>query len=253
MNATFGCVCVRVPVRNKQNTSKDATHMAFPYNQSPAENLIDGQLTPNAITDDALLDAIRTTPRERFVPQEFATTAYVDEEIPLGEGRVLVEPLLQARLLMALAAKPNESILVIAGATGYSAAILSRFAARVEMVEANPALAHQAQEILKDLGITNVNVVQNALVEGASGAGPYDAILIEGGIEYIPDALVKQLKEGGRIVTCEMKQVRPGATGGLARGMYYEKRDMRASGRVLFDTSVSLLPGFAKPATFSFN
>lgn len=227
--------------------------MAFPYDQSPAENLIDGQLTPNDITNEALLDAVRTVPRELFVPEAFKATAYVDEEIPLGEGRVLIEPLLQAKLLQAMETAPHESVLIVGGASGYSAALLARFAARVEMVEENPALAHAAIDALKQCGVANVNVVQNPLTHGAAGAGPYDAILIEGAVHQVPDAIASQLKEGGRVLVCLNKHLRPGASSGLAQAMYYEKRDGKLSARVLFDTSVSLLPGFEQPTRFNFN
>lgn len=227
--------------------------MAFPYDQTPAQNLIDGLLTPNDITHTALLDAIREVPREKFVGESFSNTAYVDEEIPLADGRVLLEPLLQAKLLQALDAQPHESVLVVGGATGYTAALLSRFAARVEMVEEHPALARAAQDALQALGMNNVTVVQNKLTHGAPGAGPYDAILIEGAVQVIPDEIASQLKEGGRLLVCENKQVRPGGRGGLAQACYYEKRDGTLSARILFDTGVSILPGFEAPPAFSFN
>lgn len=227
--------------------------MAFPYNQTPAENLIDGQLTPNAITNEAVLEAVRTTPREAFVPEAFKNAAYVDEEIPLGAGRVLIEPLLQARFLQALAGQPHESVLVVGGATGYFSALLSRFVARVEMVEENPALAHAAQDAFRHLGIANVTVAQQALTHGAPAAGPYDAMVIEGAVQQLPEALLTQLKEGGRLLVCENAQLRPGERAGLAYAKYYEKREGKLSGRVLFDTSVSLLPGFEATKHFAFN
>lgn len=227
--------------------------MAFPYDQAPAENLIDGQLTPNEVTDKPLLDAIRTTPREAFVPEAFRQAAYVDEEIPLGDGRVLAEPLLQARLIQALNPQPQESIMVIGGATGYSAALLARFCARVELVEENPMIANQAQEALKSLHIANVTVAQRPLASGAPGAAPYDAILIEGAVQVIPDAVAAQLKESGRLLTCVNRQLRPGARTGLAKAHYYEKCDGKLSSRILFDTSVSLLPGFEAPPVFTLN
>ena len=227
--------------------------MAFPYDQTPAQNLIDGQLTPNDITHDGLLNAVREVPREQFVPEAFAHTAYVDEEIPLGDGRVLIEPLLQVKLLQALDAQPHESILIIGGASGYSAALLSRFCARVEMVEEHPALAHMAMEAMKQMQISNVTVAQHKLVHGAPGAGPYDAVLIEGAVQQIPEAISAQLKEGGRLLVCHNKHLRPGSRTGLAQAKYYEKRDGKLSARVLFDTSVSLLPGFEIAPSFIFN
>lgn len=227
--------------------------MAFPYDQTQAENLIDGQLTPNDITHKGLLNAVRAVPREAFVPESFKHAAYVDDEIPLGEGRVLIEPLLQAKLIQALDPQPHETVMVIAGATGYLSALLARFVARVEMVEENPALAYAATDAFKALGIANVTVAQNALTHGAPAAGPYDAIVIEGAVQVIPEQITAQLKEGGRLLVCENAQLKAGQSAGLARAKYYEKREGVLSARVLFDTSVALLPGFEAPRVFTFN
>lgn len=227
--------------------------MAFPYDQSPAQNLIDGQLTPNDITSTPLLTVMRDIPREKFVPEAFARAAYVDEEIPLGEGRYLIAPLVQAKLMQALDAQPHESILVIGSATGYTAAVLSHFAARVELVEESPRIARMAQDALQSLGIANVKVVQHPLTHGAPGAGPYDAILVEGAVQVLPDAVTAQLKDGGRILVCENRQLRPGGHVGLSQAKYYEKREGMLSGRVLFEAGISLLPGFEASPKFSFN
>jgi len=227
--------------------------MAFPYDQTPAENLIDGLLAPNAITHEGLLAAVRQTPRETFVPEAFAKSAYVDEEIPLGNGRALMEPLIQARLLQALEPEPGESVLIIGGTTGYTAALLSPLVARVEMVEEDPALVAHAQQALQATGASNVNVVQHTLTHGAPGAAPYDAILIEGAVEVIPAGIVEQLKDGGRLLAIEILQLRSGANSGLGEAKYYEKINGRLSARVLFEAGVSVLPGFAKEAGFRFN
>jgi protein-L-isoaspartate(D-aspartate) O-methyltransferase len=227
--------------------------MAFPYDQTQAENLIDGQLAPNAVLHAGLLDAVRHTPREAFVPEAFAASAYVDDDIPLGEGRFLMDPLTQLKLLQALDPQPHESVLVIGGATGYAAALLSPLVARVELVEENPALAAQAQQALASVGATNVNVVQHPLAHGAPGAAPYDAILIEGGVRSIPAAITAQLKEDGRMMAIENIQQRSGSVSGLGVARYYTKNNNQVSARNLFDAGVSLLPGFAREQGFRFN
>lgn len=227
--------------------------MAFPYDQSQAQNLIDGLLTPNAITHDGLLEAVLRTPREAFVPAAFEGAAYADEEIPLPGGRCLMEPLVQLKLLQALAAEPHESVLIIAGTTGYSAALLSGLVARVEMVEEDPAFVAHAQQALQALGIANVNVVQHPLTHGAPGAAPYDAILIEGAVQVIPPSIVAQLKDGGRLLTIENTQLRQGSSSGLGEAKYYEKTGQTLSARVLFDAGVGLLSEFKREPGFSFN
>lgn len=227
--------------------------MAFPYDQTQAENLIDGQLAPNAVLHAGLLDAVRHTPREAFVSEAFAASAYVDEDIPLGEGRFLMDPLTQLKLLQALDPQAQESVLVIGGGTGYTAALLSPLVARVELVEENPALAAHAQQALASLGASNVNVVQHKLAHGAPGAAPYDAILIEGAVQAIPQALAAQLKENGRLLAIEHIQQRSGSLSGLGVARYYTKNNNQLSARNLFDAGVSLLPGFAHEQGFRFN
>lgn len=231
--------------------------MAFPYDQTQAENLIDGLLTPNTITHSGLLEAIRYIPREFFVPDAYRGSAYADEEIPLAAldapRRFLMEPLVQARLIQALDPQSHESVLIIGGATGYASALLSRLVARVEMVEEESALVAHAQDALKRVDATNVHVVNHPLTKGAPGAAPYDAILIEGAVRAVPATLFGQLKEGGRLLVIENRQLRPGTRSGLGQAYYYEKIGKTASARPLFDAGVSLLPGFEAEEGFSFN
>jgi protein-L-isoaspartate(D-aspartate) O-methyltransferase len=227
--------------------------MVFPYSYTPVENLIDGQLATNGITHAGIIDAIRSVPRELFVPESFRHTAYVDEEIPVGAGRVMIEPLLLATLLQHLDPKPHESVMVIGGGSGYSAALLSHLVARVELVEENPALAHAAEQLFRQLGLPNVTLAQHALTHGAPATAPYDAILIEGAVQVIPEAISSQLKVGGRLLVCEQKHHAPGTISGLAQIMVYDcYKDGTLSARSVGDTSASLLPGFAAAPQFQF-
>jgi protein-L-isoaspartate(D-aspartate) O-methyltransferase len=226
--------------------------MTFPHDHTQCTNLIDGLLAPNSVNDPALLDAIRAVARESFVPDAFRTTAYVDDAIPLAGGRALLEPLVQARLLQALSLKPHESLLIIGGTTGYTAALASYLAARVELVEDSPELVARAQASLAASNRSNVNVAQHPLTHGAPGAAPYDAILIEGAVEQIPDTIFAQLKEDGRLVAVLEN---PKARGPLGCGTasLYEKHDGQISARPLFDAGVAPLPGFLIPTGFEFN
>lgn len=227
--------------------------MAFPYDQTVRDNLIDGQLTPNAVCDPALLEAVRAVPREAFVPEAFHGAAYVDEAIPLGAGRALMEPLVQTRMLQALALRPGDSLLIIGGTTGYTAALASRLVARVEMVEDSAALVTTAQRALAQQQVANVNVVQHTLAQGARGAAPYDAILVEGAVAHIPDALAAQLKEGGRLVAVlrNPKSRSPFSACGTAH--LYEKNGESLAACPLFDAGVAALPGFTVSSGFEFN
>lgn len=231
--------------------------MAFPYDQTPAENLIDGQLAPNGITHQGLLTSVRSVARDLYVPQSWARNAYVDEDMILGEGRFLMEPLTQLKLLQALDPKPHESVLIIGGATGYSSALLCPLVARVCMVEHDHALAAKARTLLQETGCTNVHVVQGNHTEGAAGSAPYDAMLIEGAVEHIPAAISEQLKEGARLFTVLAKHISPiaqqGTRMGVGQAMRYEKHQGKVSGEPLFDAAVGMLQGFEKPMTFSFH
>jgi protein-L-isoaspartate(D-aspartate) O-methyltransferase len=227
--------------------------MVFPYNYAPVENLIDGQLATNGITHAGILDAIRSIPRELFVPDAFRDTAYVDEEIPVSAGRVMMEPLLLARLLQCLDPKPHESVMIIGGGSGYSAALLSHLVARVELVEENPVLAHAAEHHFRQLGLPNVTLAQHALTHGAPATAPYDAILIEGAVQVIPEAISSQLKVGGKLLVCEQKHHAPGTLSGLAQIVVYDcLKGGVLSARRIGDTSASLLPGFAAAPQFQF-
>lgn len=231
--------------------------MAFPYDQTPAENMIDGQLAPNGITHQGLLASVRSVARELFVPLSLVHNAYVDEDMVFGHGRFLMEPLTQLKLLQALKPKATESVLIIGGATGYSAALLAPLVARICMVEQDHALAAKAHDILEKTHCSNVHVVQNKHAEGAAGMAPYDAILIEGAVEHIPQIIFDQLKEGGRLFSVVTKHVRPTAQLGTKMGMghaaRYEKHHGKISSEPLFDAGVGMLSGFENPATFSFH
>jgi protein-L-isoaspartate(D-aspartate) O-methyltransferase len=210
-------------------------------------NMIESQIRPNQVTDSSVLSAFAEIPRETFVPARLAPVAYVDESIPLGGGRYLVEPRVTARLVQALAVKSTDKALVVGAATGYMAAILSRLAAQVVALEVDGTLAGQATQNLRALGIGNVTVVQGELCRGHAKNAPYDVILCDGAIAEIPPALGDQLIEGGHLATVILRG--DGATG---YGILALKTHGIVSDRTLFDAVTPLLPGCAPEPAFAF-
>jgi protein-L-isoaspartate(D-aspartate) O-methyltransferase len=162
--------------------------------------MVDSQVRPNKVTDPRIIAAMRRLPRERFVPPAQAVRAYADEDVPLGEGRVLIEPMVMARLLQLTAVSAGERVLVVGCGTGYGAAVLAECGARVTALEDAPTLLAVAQEALAEFA-PSVNLVSGPLAGGWQTGAPYDVILIEGAVRTIPPAVAGQLhQETGRLV-----------------------------------------------------
>ncbi|MBL6618423.1 MAG: protein-L-isoaspartate O-methyltransferase [Reyranella sp.] len=210
-------------------------------------NMVEGQLRPNRVTNAQLLAEIGTLPRERFLPEGLRSVAYSDEDVPLGNGRYLMEPMVLARLIQMLQPRETDRALVVASGRGYGAALLARLVKAVVSVESDPALAAAAQQSAKDLGLANVEQKVGPLEAGAPGSGPYDIVLIEGAVRQVPPAIVEQLVDGGRLAT-----IVAGAPGALGTAQLFVKEGGVASGRPLFDAGTPSLPGFAPPPRFTF-
>ena len=208
-------------------------------------NMVEGQIRTNKVTDGPLIAALSDLPRERFVPPGLRGTAYVDEDLPLGHDRHLMEPMVLARLLQTAVVEPGDMALVIGSGTGYSAAVLARLCTTVVAIEENGALAGDASALLTELGIDNAVVVEGLLAEGYAKQAPYDVILIDGAVAAIPPLILDQLAEGGRLVTV-VREVRVG------RATLVDRRGGVTSRRVIFDAATPLLPGFAAAPEFAF-
>jgi protein-L-isoaspartate(D-aspartate) O-methyltransferase len=214
----------------------------FDFSQA-RQNMIEGQLRPNRVTDPALLAAIADLPREHFLPAPLKHIAYVDDDIPLGNGRFLIEPMVLCRMLQYSALGPLDRVLDVGCTTGYSTALMARLAHQVTGLESDAGLAKHAAENLA--GVANAKVVTGPLELGWAADGPYNVILIGGAVQEIPAALQAQLAEGGRLLT-----VVNGASGGTARLM--QNVGGAVSSRPLFDAGTPLLPGFARRPAFVF-
>jgi protein-L-isoaspartate(D-aspartate) O-methyltransferase len=209
-------------------------------------NMVESQLRTNKVAETALLAAFESVPRELFVPEVLRGVAYIDEDIDLGGGRYVMEPLVLARLLQAARPQSADVVLDIGSGTGYGTAILARLSATVVALESDDALAERANRTLTELGIDNVVVVEGPLAEGYPKQAPYNVILLDGAVSRVPPAISDQLAEGGRLVTV----VRGSA--GVGRATLLQCHDRRVSGRVIFDAAVPILPGFEGQPGFIF-
>ncbi|MBM3532142.1 MAG: protein-L-isoaspartate O-methyltransferase [Alphaproteobacteria bacterium] len=208
-------------------------------------HMVDGQLRPNRVTSTGLLDAMGEVPRELFVPAGSRSIAYVDEDLALGNGRFLIEPLTFARLVQAAAPQRYDTALDVGGATGYSSAVLARLCASVVSLEHDKVLGDLAVAALRQLGIDTVEQVSGPLAEGHLKRAPYNVILINGAVDEAPAALLGQLAEGGRLASVI-------GTGPVGRATLFTKRRGVASPRVLFDAVVPPLKDFAREPSFVF-
>jgi protein-L-isoaspartate(D-aspartate) O-methyltransferase len=213
--------------------------------EAARRSMIDSQLRPNKVTDQALLDAMAEIPREQFVPEAFRAAAYVDEDVPVGNGRFLLEPMVLGRLIQAAAPSQRDSVLDVGSATGYGAAVLSRLAASVVGLEVDGEMADRANAALSAMGVANAMVLQGPLEQGVPRQAPFDVIVVEGLVDEVPPLLLQQLGDGGRLVGVVMER-------GVGRGMLFTRRDDVISARVLFDASVALLPGLERQPGFVF-
>jgi protein-L-isoaspartate(D-aspartate) O-methyltransferase len=208
-------------------------------------NMVDRQLRTNKVSDESVLQALAEVPRERFLPADLRPVAYVDEDVPLGRGRYLIEPMVFGRLLQAAEIRRTDLVLDIGCGTGYSTAILARLANMVVALECDPSLARGAGAAISELGIDNALVVEGALEQGWPAQAPYNLIVVEGAAHRIPEAILSQLAEDGRLVGVEMRE-------GVGRAMLYLRHRGVISGRPLFDAALPMLPGLAAQPSFVF-
>lgn len=162
-------------------------------------NMIEQQIRPWNVLDQAVLDTLHVVKREQYVPAACASLAFADTEIPLGNGEAMFNPKIEARILQELQLKQHENVLEIGAGSGYMAALLASKARHVTSVEINPALQAMAQANLASANVTNVTVELGNGAEGWTAGAPFDVIVISGALEVLPEVFLKQVKVGGRI------------------------------------------------------
>lgn len=206
--------------------------------------MVDTQVRPSDVTKFPIIDAMLSVRRELFVPSEQVEAAYVSENIQIAPGRVILEPRTFAKMLDALGIASEDLVLDIGVGFGYSSAVIARMAEAVVAVEEDEALASEAQSVLAEEGFDSVVLHVGPLTEGAADHGPYDVIMVQGGVEEVPKALFDQLKEGGRIGCVFME----GQLGVVRIG---HKIDGDVSWRFAFNASAPVLEGFERRAAFA--
>lgn len=203
-------------------------------------SMVASQLRTNGVTDLPLLDALGRVPREAFVPQERAAAAYIDRAVPLGGGRSLNPPMTTALLLNAAEIGAASRVLIVGAATGYALALAASMSSDVTGVESDSALAAQATA-----NVPSVRVIEAPLETGAATYAPYDAIVIDGAVEFVPEALVAQLAPTGRLTVALLE-------GGVARLAVGRRGGTGFAVSAFVDAESVVLPGFVRPREFVF-
>jgi len=200
--------------------------------------MVENQLRPQGVIDTRVVDAMSTVARERFLPPETRPLAYADRAVSLGGGRFLPAPTVLGQLLTQMMPQPRQRALVVGAATGYSVAVLAHMGLQVVGVESAPELVQRAREL-------GFEIVHGALAAGHKKGAPYDQILIDGAVEVIPDAIIDQLADGGRLGTALVDR-------GVTR-MIVGRKAAGAFGYLsVGDAGVPVLPGFMQPKAFTF-
>lgn len=208
--------------------------------------MVENQLRTNQIEDARVIAAMGRIPREMFVPAALKGIAYIDEDLPLGNGRTLMEPLVLARVLQVASIGSEDVVLDVGCGNGYTAAVMSQLASTVIALESDPDLVAESSRIFAELELDNVVVVEGPLREGYPKAGPYDVITFGGAVTEVPEVMINQLAASGRIVAVIAHRPRIGRIKVLTRsGSGVLQTDA-------FDAFTPLLPGFEPVSKFTF-
>jgi len=212
--------------------------------------MVDCQVRPADVNDHAVIAAMLEIPREQFLNETHKSLAYIDEDIPLGIStngypRYLMEPASFAKLLQLAQIEREAIVLDVGCATGYSTAVLARLCSSLVALEEDDKLAALAGDNLAGLEIDNSVVVSGPLVEGFAREGPFDVIFVGGAVDYVPDKLIEQLKDGGNLVAVVGK-------GNCAVATKFIREGNTVGKSVHFNCSVKPLPGFSRLTEFVF-
>ena len=218
--------------------------------QAARHNMVESQVRPSGIVDQAIMVAMSAIPREQFVPSEKRSIAYHDRGLEIAQTesgpRSLMEPRVTGKLADLAQIDKSHIALVVGAGTGYSSAVIGQLADTVVALEADEALAALATETLAAQGADNVAVVTGALRDGVGAQGPYDIIYIDGAVEEVPETLLAQLGPKGRLVAVVQNNHAGKAV------LFMRCADGSISNREEFDASVPELPGFKAEKGFVF-
>ena len=208
--------------------------------------MVDGQLRPNGITDPHLIRAFRSVPRELFVPSNLQDLAYIEDNLKIENDRLLMQPRILAMLIQALELKVHDKALTIGCASGYSAAILSYMADTVVGLDSDAQMIELAMSLFSELVLDKITMISGDLTQGAPQQAPFDAIVIEGAVSYVPQNLFDQLADRGRLAAVIQTQKE------IGQAMLFFKHNNQISKRRIFDACLPILKAFEMPAKFTF-
>lgn len=213
-------------------------HAPVPDYTAARASMVDTQLRPEGVDYVPVVEAMATVRREEFVAEDARPLAYIDRSVPIGAGRMMSGPVVVGKLLTEMTPLPGERALVVGCGTGYSAAVLKTIGVEVIGLESSAELAGRAREL-------GIDVVEGPLEQGWKKGAPYQLILIDGAVEHIPDAIVAQLTEHGRLGTALIDR-------GICRLVVGRRAGKGFGLHSIADSGAAALPGFSKPRTFTF-
>lgn len=213
-------------------------HAPVPDYTAARASMVDTQLRPEGVSHRPVVEAMASVRREEFVAEDARPLAYIDRAVAMGSGRLMSGPVVIGKLLSEMAPLPGERALVVGCGTGYSAAVLKSIGLKVTGLECDSGLAGRAREL-------GLDVVEGPLEDGWKKAAPYDLILIDGAIEHIPDAIVGQLTDHGRLGTALIDR-------GICRLVVGRRAGKGFGLHSIADSGAAALPGFSRPRTFTF-
>ncbi len=208
--------------------------------------MVKGQIEPENVTHPLLIEALSTIPREKFVPHQLARIAYMDANFPLGKDRFLLRPATLARLLQALDPRPSDKILYIASGTGYGPALLNEMVSHVIALDCEETWTQEAERLVNELELSSIEVVFGPLCEGWETEAPYDKILIEGCVDFVPLKLLSQLREDGQLITIKYHK------GKASIAIKIDKKQGGFTEQFLFDAFVPRLKALSAQKAFVF-
>ena len=209
--------------------------------------MLESQIRPNKVIDELVLSAFSDTPREIFVQKSMRDIAYIDEDLPLSNGRYLMEPVVLARLVQSLELKLSYNVMIVGVGTGYSAAIISKMVTSIIGIESRSPLIQKAESNLAQLDITNTVLFKERLQDGYSKEAPYNAILIDGGVSCVPYSILDQLADDGKLVSIyRLDSKAPG------EASLWMRSGNKFSRTCLFNAQVPSLEEFRGKAEFQF-
>jgi protein-L-isoaspartate(D-aspartate) O-methyltransferase len=209
-------------------------------------NMIEQQIRPWNVLDMGVLELLTIVKREKFLPAQQRTLAFMDTELPLADGSLMLSPKMEARIVQEVAIKKHESALVVGSGTGYLPALLAFHARHVTCVENSPAVFAAARQNLQHEGVSNVSICQGNASKGWPAEEPYDVIVLTGSLQTLPEEFKNQLKVGGRLFAIL------GSAPVMTAYLYTRVNASEFTSSALFDTSVSALPDAERVSAFSF-